>query len=100
MGENVILRMAPHVQIETDEGEVGAVLIDGRSGQIYACNDTGRVLATCLQEGASLDFLATALTSRFDVPRGQARQDAAAFAESLGAAELLTVGNAALDRVA
>lgn len=100
MGENVVLKMAPHVQIETDEDEAGAVLIDGRSGQIYACNDTAGALATCLVGGASLESLANALTGRFDVSHSQALRDAAVFAESLSAAELLTTGNAALDQVA
>jgi hypothetical protein len=69
-------------------GEV--VVLDLRSSSYVTVNDAGAVLWRLLSRGATPDELSTALESGFGLPPEQARQDSAAFLESLRARQFVT----------
>jgi hypothetical protein len=51
---------------------------------LIVLNDTARYVWDLLEQGHSLDEMATAVTERFDVSYEQARADILAFQESIG----------------
>lgn len=88
------LRLASHVLIENDGSEAGGVIIDGRTGAIYACNATAYSMAESLVVGADLETLAKSLTDNFDISKEQALRDAGRFVDGLGATNLLAPSGA------
>ena len=81
--------LEPKLKLESSHDDGVNVVIDTHSGVISSCNPSAAVLLERLQAGATLDDLATELTSAFVIPEKQAKADATQFIQRLSAMGLI-----------
>ena len=81
--------LEPKLKLESGHDDSVNVVIDTHSGVISSCNSSAAVLLERLQSGATLDDIATELTSIFVIPEEQATADATQFIQRLSAMGLI-----------
>ncbi len=74
-----------HILIERDAQTEDVVLIDSHSGTMCSCNTAAAFLVLRLEDGATEELLAAALSAEFNVSVADARRDMGRFLESLSA---------------
>lgn len=98
IGNRFALR--PHILIEQDTQTEDIVLIDSRSGTMCSCNTAAAFLVRRLEDGATEEALAAALSAKFSVAAAAARRDMGRFLESLSTLGFLEFRDVALPRPA
>ncbi len=72
-----------HILIEQDTQSQDIVLIDSHSGTMCSCNTAAAFLVLRLEDGATEETLAAALSAEFSVAVAAARRDIGRFLETL-----------------